>query len=132
MNPACATLEYASIRFTSVCAIASSDPTTIETADSTQMNGVQSHASGLNAVSNTRISAANAATFVAADMDAVTGGGAPWSATGAHTATAATASRMSRAITENLSAATMLPRTVIGPCRPHRARLAAAAPAMPA
>src|SRR6266480_3116760 len=84
MNPACATLEYASIRFTSVCAVASSDPTTIDTADRTQMNGVQSHASGLNAVSNTRISAANAAIFVAADMNAVTGVGAPWYASGVH------------------------------------------------
>ena len=62
----------------SVWAMASSAPTTIVTADSTTMNGVQSHESGLNAVSNTRIRAANAATLVAADMNAVTAVGAPW------------------------------------------------------
>src|SRR5438132_12165279 len=84
MNPACATLEYASIRLMSVWAMARTDPTTIVTAAITQMKGVQSHASGLNAVSKTRISAANAATFVAADMNAVTAVGAPWYASGVH------------------------------------------------
>src|SRR2546421_8808656 len=84
MKPAWATLEYASMRLMSVCAMASTEPTTIVTAAMTQMNGVQSQASGLNAVSNTRISAANAATFVAADMNAVTAVGAPWYASGVH------------------------------------------------
>src|SRR5437764_15128451 len=84
MNPAWATLEYASIRSTSVWAIAMTEPTTIVTADRITMNGVQSQASGWNAVSNTRIRAANAATFVAADMNAVTAVGAPWYASGAH------------------------------------------------
>src|SRR5438270_127374 len=68
----------------SVWAMAMTEPTTIVTAASTTMNGVQSHASGLNAVSNTRISAANAATLVAADMKAVTAVGAPWYASGVH------------------------------------------------
>src|SRR5438105_959613 len=84
MKPACATLEYASMRLTSVWAMARTAPTTMVTAESTTMNGVQSHWSGLNAVSNTRIRAANAATFVAADMNAVTAVGAPWYASGAH------------------------------------------------
>src|SRR5438309_11377328 len=68
----------------SVWAMAMTEPTTIVTAASTTMNGVQSQASGLNAVSNTRIRAAKAATFVAADMKAVTAVGAPWYASGAH------------------------------------------------
>src|SRR5439155_4233752 len=84
MNPACATLEYASIRLMSDCAIASTEPTSIVAAESPITKGCQSHASGLNAVSNTRMSAANAATFVAADMKAVTAVGAPWYASGAH------------------------------------------------
>src|SRR5437773_10175400 len=64
--------------------MARTDPTTIEIAARAQMNGVQSHASGLNDVSNTLMSAANAATFVAADMNAVTAVGAPWYASGVH------------------------------------------------
>src|SRR5437763_16848215 len=84
MNPACATLEYASIRLTSVWAMASTEPTTMVTAARAQMNGVQSHDSGWNATSNTRMNAANAATLVAADMYAVMGVGAPWYASGAH------------------------------------------------
>src|SRR3954463_13511122 len=84
MNPAWATLEYASIRLMSVCDSAITAPTTMLNAASTQMNGVQSHCSGANATLNTRSSAANAATFVAADIYAVTGVGAPWYASGAH------------------------------------------------
>src|SRR6185436_1716167 len=84
MNPACVTLEYASIRLMSVWDSAMTDPTTMLTAASTQMNGVQSHCSGANDTLNTRSSAANAATLVAADMYAVTGVGAPWYASGAH------------------------------------------------
>src|SRR5437773_12200230 len=64
--------------------MARTDPTTIEIAARAQMNGVQSHASGLNDVSNTLMSAANAATFVAAAMNAVTAVGAPWYASGVH------------------------------------------------
>ena len=43
-----------------------------------------SNPSGWNATSRTRISARNAATFVAADMNAVTGVGAPWYTSGVH------------------------------------------------
>ena len=42
------------------------------------MNGRQSWASGRNATPNTRRNAPNAATFVPADMNAVTQVGAPW------------------------------------------------------
>jgi hypothetical protein len=68
MKPAWAMLEYASIRFTFVCAIARTLPSTIETAESAQSTGAQSHARAWKATSSTRINAANAATFVAADM----------------------------------------------------------------
>src|SRR3990170_5974308 len=84
MNPAWATLEYASIRFRSDCAIASTLPTTIVTAARTHMNGAHSHWSGNNATMNRRSSAANAATFVPALMNAVTGVGAPWYTSGVH------------------------------------------------
>src|SRR3989304_3022978 len=77
MNPACAMLEYASIRLTSVCAIAIRLPAAIVSAASVQTTGCQFQVSGWNDTSSTRISAANAATFVAADMNAVTAGGAP-------------------------------------------------------
>ena len=78
MKPACATLEYASIRLMSRCAIARTEPITIESAASAYTSGVQSHVSGCSATSNTRISAKKAATFVAALMYATTGVGAPW------------------------------------------------------
>ena len=78
MNPACATLEYASIRFTSRWAAASPAPTTTESTARPYTIGVQSQVRGCSATSNTRISAKNAATFVAALMKAVTGVGAPW------------------------------------------------------
>ena len=78
MKPACATLEYASMRFTSVCAIASTLPTTIETAESAATAGRRSHCRATNATSSTRTSPTKTATLVAADMNAVTGLGAPW------------------------------------------------------
>ena len=84
MKPAWATEEYASMRLMSVWAIASTQPTTIESAASTQITGCQSHVSGWNATISTRINATKAATFVAADMNAVTGVGAPWYTSGVH------------------------------------------------
>src|SRR5438046_2339712 len=124
MNPAWATLEYASIRFTSVWAMASTDPTTMVTAARTQMNGVQSHESGWKATSNTRMKAANAATLVAADMYAVIGVGAPWYASGVHmwNGTAAT-------LNANPTASRPAPARASGsgPVRPESAR---AIPAM--
>src|SRR5437879_953726 len=68
----------------SVCAIASTLPRTIEIAASAQITGVQSHVSGWNDTSSTRARARNPATFVAADMNAVTGVGAPWYTSGVH------------------------------------------------
>ncbi len=68
MKPAWAMLEYASMRFTLVCAIARMLPRTIDTAASPHTTGAQSHASAWNATSRTRIRAANAAILVAADM----------------------------------------------------------------
>ena len=84
MNPACAIDEYASIRFTSRCAIATIDPSTTDSTASTSTSGTQSHASGWNPTRNTRMNAKKAAVFVAADMNAVTGVGAPWYTSGVH------------------------------------------------
>src|SRR3989442_7052461 len=84
MKPACATLEYASIRFTSDWAMARTLPTITVTAARAHTTGVQSHVSGWNATSRTRMRAKNAATLVAADMNAVTGAGAPWYTSGVH------------------------------------------------
>ena len=53
-------------------------PTIIETAARPQIIGVQSQPSGWKATLKTRMNAANAATFVPADMNAVTAVGAPW------------------------------------------------------
>src|SRR5262245_28386428 len=83
-KPAWLMLEYASIRLMSVWAIARIAPPTIDSADSTQMTGCQSQVTGWNATLNTRMSAANAATLVAADMNPVTAVGAPWYTSGVH------------------------------------------------
>ena len=77
-NPACETLEYASIRFTSVWTSAARFPQRSDTAAITASATVQSSSSDGNATSSTRIVTMSAATFVAADMKAVTGVGAPW------------------------------------------------------
>jgi len=66
--PAWAMLEYASIRLMSVWAMAIRLPATMVTAAIVHTRGVQSSVSGWNDVSRTRISAANAATFVPAAM----------------------------------------------------------------
>ncbi len=77
-KPACAMLEYASSRLMSVWAIASRLPSTTETAARTHTTGRQSSVRGCRATLSTRMSAANAATLVPADMKAVTAVGAPW------------------------------------------------------
>ncbi len=59
-------------------AMASTLPTITDAAARTQITGTQSHESGWRATSRTRTRARNAATLVAADMNAVTGVGAPW------------------------------------------------------
>ena len=76
-KPAWLMLEYASMRLMSVWAIASTLPATIESAASAHTIGCQSQPSGWNATLNTRMNAAKAATFVPADMNAVTAVGAP-------------------------------------------------------
>src|SRR5919197_6196046 len=103
----------------SVWAMARTDPTTIVTADRTTMNGVQSHASGLNAVSNTRIRAAKAATFVAADMNAVTAVGAPWYASGVHMWNGTAATLNAKPTASSPAAANA---SGMGPTRPVNAR----------
>src|SRR5690348_10138206 len=72
------------MRFTLLWAMASTLPTTIETAAITHTNGRQSHWSGPKATKNTRTNAPKAATLVPADMNAVTEVGAPWYASGVH------------------------------------------------
>src|SRR5436309_10264028 len=84
MKPAWAIEEYASMRFRFAWAIARVLPTTMVTAAITHTNGRQSCTYGWKATLNTRRNAANAATFVPADMNAVTLVGAPWYASGVH------------------------------------------------
>ena len=68
----------------SVWAIARTLPTTTLAAAIHQITGAQSQASALNDTSSTRIRAPNAAIFVAADMNAVIGIGAPSYTSGVH------------------------------------------------
>jgi len=58
--------------------MASTLPTITEIAASAHTTGCQSQASGWNATLKMRMNAANAATFVPADMNAVIAVGAPW------------------------------------------------------
>src|SRR5207253_3809701 len=59
-------------------------PTSMVAAASPHTTGCQSLASAWNPTLNTRRNAPNAATFVPADMNAVTQVGAPWYASGVH------------------------------------------------
>src|SRR5690349_501327 len=77
-------LEYASIRFTFVCATPTIDPTIIVAAAMTQTSDAHSRTSGANAAANTRTNAANAAALTPVDMKPVTDGGAPSYASGVH------------------------------------------------
>src|SRR6476660_4992677 len=77
-------LEYASIRFTFVCASATMLPPVIVMAANTAKTVDQSSASGPRAETITRRIAANAAAFGATDMKAVAGVGAPSYASGVH------------------------------------------------
>src|SRR5579862_9220537 len=84
MKPACETDEYASIRFTSFCTSAARLPTTSE-ATAMPANAHDHRCSSCgNAVRTMRKVRANAATFVADDMNAVTVVGAPWYTSGVH------------------------------------------------
>ena len=77
-KPACEMLEYASIRLTSVWTSAARFPQASEMQTITASEIVQSSSSEGNAVTSRRIVRTSAAIFVAADMNAVTGVGAPW------------------------------------------------------
>src|SRR5262245_40979361 len=82
MNPACAMDEYARMRFTSVWVRPKIAPTTIDAIATAHTIGRQSVAVVLNDTYSTRRIAPNAATFVHAAMNAVTGVGAPWYTSG--------------------------------------------------
>src|SRR5690349_16671544 len=77
-------LEYASMRFTLVCATPTTVPMIIVAAATTHRTGLQSGCIDSNEVRNTRANAANAAAFTPVDMKPVTGGGAPSYASGVH------------------------------------------------
>src|SRR2546428_712607 len=77
MNPAWAIEEYASIRFTSSWAMASTDPGTFVTAATTASIGRHDVASGASSTSNTRKYTANAAPSVPAPLMQGTDVGAP-------------------------------------------------------
>ncbi len=70
-------LEYASIRFTLVCATPTTLPTIIVRAAITESTGIHCAWSGSSGERNTRANAAKAAAFTPVDMKAVTMVGAP-------------------------------------------------------
>src|SRR5262245_59084152 len=84
MKPACEIDEYASIRFTPLCTSAAKLPTTSEQTAITTIATVQRSAFAGKAVTRTRSVTTSAAVFVAADMKAVTGVGAPSYTSGVH------------------------------------------------
>ncbi len=77
-------LEYASMRFTLVCATPTIVPTIIVAAAIGQRTALQLALSGSNADRKTRTNAANAAAFTPVDMKPVTEDGAPSYASGVH------------------------------------------------
>ena len=77
-------LEYASMRFTLVCAIAATFPTVIVSAAITESSMFQSAWIGPNATKKVRRNAAKAAALGPADMNAVMGVGAPSYTSGVH------------------------------------------------
>src|SRR5664280_2083315 len=74
MKPACATEEYASIRFMSVWVIPMTEPMIMDAAAMIATTGCHVQAIGCSAEKQTRSIAANAATLVQEAMNAVTGG----------------------------------------------------------
>src|SRR6185295_13841095 len=77
-------LEYASIRFTLVCATPTRVPPIIVAAAIAQTTGLQWGRIGSKAERNTRTNAAKAAALTPVDMKPVTAGGAPSYASGVH------------------------------------------------
>src|SRR5664279_3094715 len=84
MKPACATEEYASLRFMSVWVIPMTEPMIMDAAAMMATTGCQVQLIGCSAEKQTRSIAANAATLVQEAMNAVTGVGAPWYTSGVH------------------------------------------------
>src|SRR5919108_5389488 len=84
MWPACATEEYASIRFSEDWPIAPTLPTAIVTSASTASAGPHVVAASISATSNSRSSTPNAAALVATAMNPVTAVGAPSYTSGVH------------------------------------------------
>ena len=72
------------MRLTSLCTAAAMVPTSSDATASTYTIGRQSDANDTKLPAKIRSSAANAATLVAAAMNAVTGVGAPWYTSGVH------------------------------------------------
>ena len=83
-KPACEIDEYARIRFTFRCTSAARFPIASDATAIPANAHVQRRASCANDVSSTRSASSSAATFVAADMNAVTGVGAPSYTSGVH------------------------------------------------
>ena len=77
MKPAWLIDEYASMRFTSVCTMASTEPTTKVSIASTNIAGRQSSALLGNATTKSRTNATTAATLPSDAMRPVTCVGAP-------------------------------------------------------
>src|SRR5437868_14227250 len=84
MKPACEIDEYASMRLTFRCTSAAKLPTTSDATAMPASAHDQRCSSDGNAVRSSRNASMNAATFVAADMNAVTGVGAPSYTSGVH------------------------------------------------
>ena len=84
MKPAWETDEYASIRLTPFCTSAATLPITSDAVASTARATVQRCASAGKATRRTRSVTSSATAFVAADMNAVTGVGAPSYTSGVH------------------------------------------------
>src|SRR4051794_14405703 len=84
MNPAWLIDEYASMRFTSVCTTASTEPTSIVATASAYTYGFQSSWYAPNVTTNTRSNPAKPAAFTADAMNPTTGVGAPWYTRGVH------------------------------------------------
>src|SRR5882724_4012379 len=74
--------EYASIRLTSACTTATTEPNTMVSAATSHTIGSQSQRTPGSATYATRSSAPNAAALVQAAMKPVTGVGAPWYTSG--------------------------------------------------
>src|SRR3982750_3914749 len=76
---------YASSRLMFDCVSAAKLPMIMVSSAENQRYGSQRSAMGPNAVTKMRIRIANAAAFGPADMNALTGAGAPWYTSGAQT-----------------------------------------------